>query len=1521
MATNRSEPSHKQTSHYCHKGHFDGSERINISRALVENTIVEPRSTKLEIMKKKRQFLVVPAVVTAATTLLAPAQILTTSATFQEGTDSYAGTVERRLGVAFEDADGWTIDTTFSSFFLDGGPNAGDRKDCLIRFDNALDSIPDGATVLKAELVLRTGSVSDASPSGGAYNVYRLTAPFDGTTSFAGYSLDGGIQLGQTADWPLGSFEGMTTVDSVGVANVTRAVQDWLNGGDNLGVGIKSERTGDGWAFHTSGSSDLTTRPLLAIDYTTDAVLLSEYQQGLGGYAATVDALINSLEPDTVQLVASESFLDGSDGGSSPDLPYLLKFGNLETDLAGRAINAATLTLVTGYASGAADAGNDEYTVHQLLVPFDATSVYNDFSGDASAMMTAGEIGPAVATLSGLDDTEIITFDLQPVVQSWANGDPNHGIYIANRTGGNGWQIFTSQATDQNFAPYLRVVSSAGNPPPTVSLTGPEDETVYLDGQSFTVSATADDNGTISKVEFFDGDTLLSEVTSEPYEFVWVNPPIGKHRVFVRATDNLGASSDSDPINLFVVYDSVTAPSFAGTSAALIDGKDEDRDFSPPADPANWTVLASSPSPHDISDPGNELGKIDLRVNNLPVSTDAGIVMVANRLDLDTFASFDNIANPFDSSGNYRISVDDNQNNLNSDPLLAEEGGGIAIGLFPFSDGWIGANIDDSGSLIGANGNLPAGVGITRTDTGRYEINGLPTTGNLIACGFGDRNDNVMAVSHVGAPWEIHSRDNSESLEDSSFSFLYIPNNSPQVLSGRIADDGSLTALNETMASVGATVAVQTYGFEITFGDGSVYNPETAALFLTADIDAGAGGDDIYSYSQIGQSFVVSSRDLPTLGRAAQNSAFRFLVVPFGDAAPPADSVTIIATDAQASEHGADTALEFTLTRSGDTSNALSVNYTVGGSAENGVDYSPLTGIVSFEAGSATAQVSVTVTDDDLQEVTETVTLTVAPGLGYTVGSPITASGEISDQALAFTTTSISFQEGVDGYFGTFEKRIGDDGTNEFGNSASAYFLDGSPDSSSSPDINELIHFSGIFGDGNGQIPTGARIINAQLVITTGTGGNAQSGGPWSVNRLTLPVDDVTTYESIDGDLGNGGGEAYLEGARGAATALPVSAYGSIEAGEVVSANVTQFVQEWSDGAANHGLTIYSSGTTDGWQICTTGNPDPAKRPKLIVTYTTEGTNTYTFHVNQSSLLFNLPILLAQDATFLENVFLDANDDNEGTKELLLRFGINFGEGAGEIGDDEKILAAYLQITTNGPFYGGSGNAQSGGPYSVHRMLSEWEASPDNDAFDPYGPTVIGGQAAPAIAELVGMDQGSVSQIDVTSAVIDWKNGQPNHGFDLKPLTTDGWQVFLPGTIYNGTDLPDLRPKLVVITSGSGFSGWATRNGIPGATENNDDDGDEIPAIVEYALGLNPQVFDILPGLSPDGDDFTLTFHKGPEAAADEAISYRVETSTDLVEWTAVDPAINNTATISAAFTTTQPDGKLFVRLVVVHNP
>lgn len=107
-------------------------------------------------------------------------------------------------------------------------------------------------------------------------------------------------------------------------------------------------------------------------------------------------------------------------------------------------------------------------------------------------------------------------------------------------------------------------------------------------------------------------------------------------------------------------------------------------------------------------------------------------------------------------------------------------------------------------------------------------------------------------------------------------------------------------------------------------------------------------------------------------------------------------TATIQATDASAAEPS-DTGI-FTITLSPAPSSDVSVNYSVGGSATNGADYSlSPSSPITFSAGQSSRQITITPINDSLVETTETVTVTLTSGSGYSIGSPSSATVSIAD--------------------------------------------------------------------------------------------------------------------------------------------------------------------------------------------------------------------------------------------------------------------------------------------------------------------------------------------------------------------------------------------------------------------------------------------------------------------------------------------------------------------------------------------
>jgi hypothetical protein len=95
--------------------------------------------------------------------------------------------------------------------------------------------------------------------------------------------------------------------------------------------------------------------------------------------------------------------------------------------------------------------------------------------------------------------------------------------------------------------------STQSNQPPQVALTAPVAGTSFTRPVNITLSATATDlDGSVARVEFFQGTTKLGETTSSPYSFVWTNAPAGTFNLTARATDNQGASTTSGAVSITV---------------------------------------------------------------------------------------------------------------------------------------------------------------------------------------------------------------------------------------------------------------------------------------------------------------------------------------------------------------------------------------------------------------------------------------------------------------------------------------------------------------------------------------------------------------------------------------------------------------------------------------------------------------------------------------------------------------------------------------------------------------------------------------------------------------------------------------------------------------------------------------------------------------------------------------------------------------------------------------------------------
>ncbi|GAC1589666.1 MAG: hypothetical protein NVS3B25_07430 [Hymenobacter sp.] len=161
---------------------------------------------------------------------------------------------------------------------------------------------------------------------------------------------------------------------------------------------------------------------------------------------------------------------------------------------------------------------------------------------------TAAATGTTIAKVEYFDGaTKIGETPGLPYSITYAPGLAGSHLLYAKATDANGLAALSPNQT-------LSVVPVAADVPPTVSLTvnSPANPT---QGTTVSLAATAADaDGTITKVEFYSGPTLIGTVTATPYTLNYVLPSPASYYFSAKATDNSGSSAQTAAVYLFAPY-------------------------------------------------------------------------------------------------------------------------------------------------------------------------------------------------------------------------------------------------------------------------------------------------------------------------------------------------------------------------------------------------------------------------------------------------------------------------------------------------------------------------------------------------------------------------------------------------------------------------------------------------------------------------------------------------------------------------------------------------------------------------------------------------------------------------------------------------------------------------------------------------------------------------------------------------------------------------------------------------------
>lgn len=139
--------------------------------------------------------------------------------------------------------------------------------------------------------------------------------------------------------------------------------------------------------------------------------------------------------------------------------------------------------------------------------------------------------------------------------------------WVATRSGN--YQIVGRVTDNKGAQSYSSLIISAIDEPvtnepskpnqvPTIQWLTPNNNAHYTSGTSVIFTTVAQDSdGSIARVEYYDGQTLLGSATTAPYYFAWHKLSVGEHTLYAKAIDNRGGSSSPATV-VVTVSDPVT---------------------------------------------------------------------------------------------------------------------------------------------------------------------------------------------------------------------------------------------------------------------------------------------------------------------------------------------------------------------------------------------------------------------------------------------------------------------------------------------------------------------------------------------------------------------------------------------------------------------------------------------------------------------------------------------------------------------------------------------------------------------------------------------------------------------------------------------------------------------------------------------------------------------------------------------------------------------------------------------------
>lgn len=177
-----------------------------------------------------------------------------------------------------------------------------------------------------------------------------------------------------------------------------------------------------------------------------------------------------------------------------------------------------------------------------LIAPANGTLINSGLPASIALSATAADSDGSVAKVEFLVNGTVVSSVLSaPYTTNWVANSP--GLYMVQ-----------ARAIDNKGAVTTTALSLLTiNSPPSVQISAPSDGAVFQLGANVPVTISASDSdGSIAKVELYDGALLIATMTTAPYTTIINTTTMGSHTLKAIAFDGRGSALTSSAVTFIV---------------------------------------------------------------------------------------------------------------------------------------------------------------------------------------------------------------------------------------------------------------------------------------------------------------------------------------------------------------------------------------------------------------------------------------------------------------------------------------------------------------------------------------------------------------------------------------------------------------------------------------------------------------------------------------------------------------------------------------------------------------------------------------------------------------------------------------------------------------------------------------------------------------------------------------------------------------------------------------------------------